>query len=43
VALVQVAAGDRAALRQVYDQTSVKLFGICLRILRDRSEAEDVL
>lgn len=42
-ALLQVAAGDRLALRQVYDQTSGKLFGVCLRILQDRSEAEDVL
>jgi RNA polymerase sigma-70 factor (ECF subfamily) len=42
-ALVRVAAGDRAALRIVYDDTSTKLFGVCLRILNDRSEAEDVL
>jgi RNA polymerase sigma factor (sigma-70 family) len=42
-ALVRVAAGDRAALRMVYQDTSAKLFGICLRILNDRSEAEDVL
>ncbi|WP_254600826.1 sigma-70 family RNA polymerase sigma factor [Caulobacter sp. S45] len=42
-ALQQVAAGDEAALQRLYDQTSAKLFGICLRILGDRSEAEDVL
>jgi len=42
-ALVRVAAGDRAALAIVYQDTSAKLFGICLRILKDRSEAEDVL
>ena len=42
-ALVRVAAGDRAALRIVYQDTSAKLFGVCLRILNDRSEAEDVL
>lgn len=42
-ALIRVAAGDRAALRVVYAETSAKLFGICLRILGDRSEAEDVL
>ncbi len=42
-ALVRVAAGDRAALRLVYQDTSAKLFGVCLRILNDRSEAEDVL
>jgi RNA polymerase sigma-70 factor (ECF subfamily) len=42
-ALVRVAAGDRAALRMVYQDTSTKLFGVLLRILNDRSEAEDVL
>lgn len=42
-ALRRVAGGDRAALRLVYDETSAKLFGVCLRILNDRSEAEDVL
>src|SRR5260370_20576016 len=42
-ALVRVAGGDRAALRVVYQDTSAKLFGVCLRILNDRSEAEDVL
>src|SRR3979411_1406523 len=42
-ALVRVAAGDRAALRMVYQDTSAKLFGVCLRILNDRSEAEAVL
>src|SRR5260370_31317339 len=42
-ALVRAAGGDRAALRQAYQDTSAKLFGVCLRILNDRSEAEDVL
>lgn len=42
-ALQAVAAGDRAALGLVYQQTSAKLFGVCLRILRERSEAEDAL
>ncbi len=42
-ALSGVARGDQAALRRVYDQTSAKLFGVCLRILKDRTEAEDVL
>jgi len=42
-ALARVAAGDHAALRLVYQDTSAKLFGVCLRILNDRSEAEDVL
>jgi RNA polymerase sigma-70 factor (ECF subfamily) len=38
-----VAKGDRAALGSVYDATSAKLMGICLRILKDRDEAEDVV
>jgi RNA polymerase sigma factor (sigma-70 family) len=42
-ALVRVAGGDRAALSIVYKDTSAKLFGVCLRILNNRSEAEDVL
>jgi len=39
----RVAGGDRSALRQLYDSTSAKLFGVCLRILSDREESEDVL
>ncbi len=42
-ALVHIPAGDRAALQTVYRLTSAKLFGVCLRILGERSEAEDVL
>jgi RNA polymerase sigma-70 factor (ECF subfamily) len=42
-ALVRVAAGDRQALHEVYRATSAKLLGVCLRILHDRSESEDVL
>jgi RNA polymerase sigma-70 factor (ECF subfamily) len=42
-ALVRAGGGDRTALKIVYEDTSAKLFGICLRILNDRSEAEDVL
>jgi RNA polymerase sigma factor (sigma-70 family) len=42
-AIARVAGGDRAALRIVYQDTSAKLFGVCLRILSNRSEAEDVL
>ncbi|WP_232495218.1 sigma-70 family RNA polymerase sigma factor [Novosphingobium kaempferiae] len=37
------ASGDAAGLRRVYDLTSAKLFGICLRICADREAAEDVL
>jgi RNA polymerase sigma-70 factor (ECF subfamily) len=42
-ALGKVAQKDRGALRQVYDMTSAKLFGICLRISADREGAEDIL
>lgn len=41
--LVQVGEGDRAALKSIYNATSAKLFAVTLRILIDRSEAEDVL
>lgn len=41
--MTRVAAGERAALRQLYQATSSKLFGVCLRILSDREESEDVL
>lgn len=43
MALAGVAAGEPAALKEVYARTSAKLFGLCLRILGDRGEAEDVL
>ena len=42
-ALLKVGEGDRSAFAEVYRNTSAKLFGICLRILSDRSEAEEVL
>lgn len=42
-AMVRLAAGDQAALEIVYRMTRVKLFGITLRILGDRKEAEDAL
>lgn len=41
--MARIAAGEREALRQLYDATSAKLFGVCLRILSDREESEDVL
>jgi RNA polymerase sigma-70 factor (ECF subfamily) len=41
--MARIAAGERDALRQLYDATSAKLFGVCLRILSDREESEDVL
>jgi RNA polymerase sigma factor (sigma-70 family) len=42
-ALQLVAHGDRSAFHEVYQRTCAKLLGICLRISRDREEAEDVL
>ena len=41
--LALIGAGDRDALKKLYDSTSAKLFGVILRILIDRGEAEDVL
>lgn len=34
---------DRAAFAQLYERTSAKLFGVALRILKDRAEAEETL
>ena len=41
--LALISRGDAAALEALYRHTSAKLFGICLRILEERAEAEDVL
>jgi RNA polymerase sigma-70 factor (ECF subfamily) len=41
--LLATAGGDRRAFESLYQRTSAKLFGVCLRILRERSEAEEVL
>jgi len=41
--LAATASGDRGAFERLYQHTSAKLFGVCLRILRERSEAEEVL
>lgn len=41
--LQAVGAGDRRALRTLYDRTSAKLYGVCLRVLNDEAEAQDVL
>lgn len=41
--LNRVAQGDRPAFGRLYAATSAKLFGIVLRICRDRAIAEDVL
>jgi RNA polymerase sigma factor (sigma-70 family) len=42
-ALARVAAGDRAAMRLVYERSSAKLYGICLRICQDREIAADIM
>jgi RNA polymerase sigma-70 factor (ECF subfamily) len=41
--IVRVSMKDRAAFDLLYRQTSAKLFGVCLRVLRDRAEAEEAL
>lgn len=41
--LSAVALHDRAAFETFYRRTSPKIFAICLKMLRDRSEAEDTL
>jgi RNA polymerase sigma-70 factor (ECF subfamily) len=44
VALVaDVAAGDRAAFRALYDATSAHVFGLAMEILRDRASAEEAV
>lgn len=41
--LLDVARGDRDAFERLYRLASSRLFAICLRVLSDRAEAEDVL
>ncbi len=41
--MARIAAQDRAAFRDLYAAASAKLFGVSLRILGNRSEAEDAL
>jgi RNA polymerase sigma-70 factor (ECF subfamily) len=41
--IARTALRDRAAFRDLYGRTSAKLFGVTLRILKDRSEAEEAL
>jgi RNA polymerase sigma-70 factor (ECF subfamily) len=38
-----IAAGDRSALKQLYDRFGARLYGIAHRILRDPALAEDAL
>lgn len=41
--LMQTGRGDQQAFAALYQRTSSKLFGVCLRMLRERAEAEEVL
>ena len=41
--IFRVALGERLAFEQLYQKTSGKLFGICLRILNNRNDAEDAM
>jgi RNA polymerase sigma-70 factor (ECF subfamily) len=41
--IARCALRDRAAFRRLYERTSAKLYGVTLRILKDRSEAEEAL
>jgi len=41
--LLRVAAGDRAAFRDLYAATAPRLFAACLALLRDRARAEEAL
>lgn len=39
----QVALRDRKAFETLYDAVSAKLFGVCLRVLNNRTAAEDAM
>ncbi|MFE3836901.1 sigma-70 family RNA polymerase sigma factor [Pseudogemmobacter sonorensis] len=41
--VLRVAMRDRAAFDRLYNATSAKLFGTCLRVLRNRAEAEEAV
>jgi RNA polymerase sigma-70 factor (ECF subfamily) len=41
--LAKIALSDRRAFDRLYENTSAKLFGIAMRILKDRTLAEDAL
>jgi RNA polymerase sigma factor (sigma-70 family) len=41
--LLQTGQGDARAFEELYARMSSRLFAVCLRMLRDRSEAEEVL
>jgi len=41
--IMRTALCDRAAFNQLYDRVSAKLFGVCLRVLKDPEDAEEAL
>ena len=41
--IARIALGDRVSFDKLYSATSAKLFGVCLRILNNRAEAEEAL
>jgi RNA polymerase sigma-70 factor, ECF subfamily len=41
--IARVGLQDRRAFRALYQATSAKLFGVALRVLKNRADAEDVL
>src|SRR5579864_2856392 len=41
--LLRTGQSDRSAFEELYRRTAAKLFGISLRLLRDRDDAEEVL
>lgn len=41
--IARVALQDRAAFAEIYSRTSAKLFGVVLRVLDNRAEAEDAV
>jgi RNA polymerase sigma-70 factor (ECF subfamily) len=41
--IARCALRDRVAFRSLYEKTSAKLFGVVLRILRDRAETEEAI
>lgn len=40
--LARIAAGDQSALAEFYDASSAKVFGLAMKILADRTDAEEV-
>lgn len=41
--IARTALGDRVAFSALYSHSSAKLFGVALRILKDRAQAEDAI